>query len=340
MSALAMRVKSLSIMLISWCSGVIVFGLIGRNGAGKSTLIKLILGELEPTQGSISLGTSQNIAYFDQTRDQLDESQSVADNLSQGRESIEINGKQKHVMSYLSDFLFTPQRVRSPVSTLSGGEKNRLLLAKLFSKPANVLVLDEPTNDLDIETLELLEELVSEYKGTVLVASHDRDFVDNIVTSTLFIDDRGCTHEHVGGFDDLLRQYGSLWQDSNGLGSLAEDGQLLKADETKADETKADKKSGIQKQQKKQATSASVKSETKKIKLSYKLQHELDELPALIDKSEQSIAKIEQEMSSPKFFQSDHEHSSAVTKQLAEAQTQLETYFSRWEELDQMSQNI
>jgi ATP-binding cassette subfamily F protein uup len=290
--------------------------LIGRNGAGKSTLLKLILGQLEPTSGKVTLGTSIQVAYFDQTRSQLDENQSVADNLAQGRESIEINGQQKHVMSYLSDFLFTPQRVRSPVSTLSGGEKNRLLLAKLFSKPANVLVLDEPTNDLDIETLELLEELVSDFKGTVLLASHDREFVDQIVDGTLFIDDEGGVHEHVGGFDDLIRQYGDLWpvdKASKGINQEAAP-STVKPEAVNAPAAK------------------------KSVKLSYKLQRELEDLPQQIEKAEQAIADFEQKMAAPGFYQQDHAKVAALTDALSAQQAALEAYFLRWDELDAMSQ--
>lgn len=289
--------------------------LIGRNGAGKSTLIKLILGSLKPTTGTVDLGTSIQIAYFDQTREALRDDLSVADNLSEGRESIEINGQQKHVMSYLSDFLFTPQRVRSPVSTLSGGEKNRLLLAKLFSKPANVLVLDEPTNDLDIETLELLEELLTEYKGTVLLASHDREFVDQIVDSTLFIDDVGDVHQHVGGFDDLIRQYGQLWA---------------------ARSVKAEVQAAVVEDKKDVKSAEEPKKKT--VKLSYKLQRELEVVPKQIEEAELAIAELEAKMAAPDFFQQEHDAISQITDALAKQQGLLEEYFLRWQELDEMTQ--
>ncbi len=290
-------------------------GLIGKNGAGKSTLIKLILGELEPSEGTIIGGTNLKVAYFDQMRAQLDDEQTVFDSLAEGRDFIEVNGKDKHVMSYLGDFLFTPQRVRSPVSTLSGGEKNRLLLARLFSKQANVLVLDEPTNDLDIETLELLEELLCEYPGTVLLASHDREFVDQIVSSTAFIDDAGEVFNYVGGFDDLMRQHGQLWADrQNPPQSMPEEAfvELEPEPETVAKTVKVSKK------------------------LSYKLQRELDALPEDIAAQEALIAEKEAEMAAPGFFEKDHAVTSKVTEALAAANEHLEHLFERWDELDNM----
>ena len=281
-------------------------GVIGRNGAGKSTLIKLMLGELSAKEGEIRLGSKQQIAYFDQNRAMLDDTMTVSDTLSDGRDFIEINGQSKHVMSYLADFLFTPQRVRSPVSTLSGGERNRLLLAKLFSKQANILVLDEPTNDLDIETLELLEELVDGFKGTVIVISHDREFVDQIVTSTAFIADDGQVHSYVGGFNDLLRQHGELWSDH--------------------------KKAPIKEEA--AAVDVPVKVAKKETKLSYKLQRELDKLPQLIDDCETSIADLEQKMAAPDFYNQEHKQVADVSKQLEEQQSLLEKHYQRWSELD------
>ncbi len=286
-------------------------GLIGKNGAGKSTLIKLILGKLEPSSGQIKLGTNIEVAYFDQMREQLDDDMTVFDSLAEGRDYIEVNGKEKHVMSYLADFLFSPQRVRSPISTLSGGEKNRLLLAKLFSKQANVLVLDEPTNDLDIETLELLEELLCDYPGTVILASHDREFVDQIVTSTVFIDDVGKVFNYVGGFDDLLRQHGDLWP----LKSVMDSAKV----EAKLEEN---------------ATAQPANKPAKK--LSYKLQRELDDMPEAIAKLEASIENLEQQMAEPGFFDQDHQQVSKVTDQLSAEQEELEKLFGRWEELESL----
>jgi ATP-binding cassette subfamily F protein uup len=287
-------------------------GIIGRNGAGKSTLLKLILGELQPTKGAIHMGTKQHIAYFDQTRNELNDAISVADNLAEGRESIEINGQQKHVISYLGDFLFTPQRVRSPVSTLSGGEKNRLLLAKLFSKQANIIVLDEPTNDLDIETLELLEELIDAFKGTVLVVSHDREFVDQIVTSTLFIDDAGNVFDYVGGFDDLLRQHGQLWPQNE---------KNSKVESTPVEAKRVE-------------VVAPVEQPKKTVKRSYKEQRELEELPKKIEQLELSIAECEKQMASADFYQQSHEDVNKVIDQLAKLQHDLEFAFERWGELE------
>ncbi len=284
-------------------------GVIGRNGAGKSTLIKLMLGELSTNNGLIRQGSKQQVAYFDQNREALDENMTVADTLAEGRDFIEVNGQNKHIMSYLSDFLFTPQRVRSPVSTLSGGERNRLLLAKLFSKQANILVLDEPTNDLDIETLELLEELIDAFKGTVIVISHDREFVDQIVTSTVFIADNAKVFNYVGGYQDLLRQHGELWPSRK----------------DKEAQDAADEKTPVQVTQ---TSSAKVK------KLSYKLQRELEKLPALIDRCEQNIRKLEEEMSATDFYQQDHAVVTQVTNKLADQQALLEAHFERWAELE------
>lgn len=286
--------------------------LIGKNGAGKTTLLKLILGDLQPTTGTVRLGSKQQIAYFDQLRDQLDENLSVADNVSGGRDSIEINGRQKHIISYLGDFLFSPQRVRSPISTLSGGERNRLLLAKLFSKQANILVLDEPTNDLDVETLELLEELISSFEGTVIIASHDREFVDQIVTSTLFIDDQGRVHDYVGGFNDLLRQHGELWPD-------------------------AEAQSNNQPAEKVQPAAVEKKPASSKSKLSYKLQRELEKLPQQIEKIEQQISALEQAIADPGFYQQAGDVVSDKLQQLTDKQTELEDCFERWQELDAMN---
>ena len=181
-------------------------GLIGRNGVGKTTLLKLLLGQLEPQTGTVKTGTNLNIAYFDQYRSALDESKTVQDNVSGGRDMLEIGGKSRHVISYLQDFLFSPDRCRQPVSALSGGERNRLLLAKLFTRPSNILVLDEPTNDLDIDTLDLLEELLIDYKGTILLVSHDRAFLNNVVTSTLVFEGNAVINQYIGGYDDWLRQ--------------------------------------------------------------------------------------------------------------------------------------
>jgi ATP-binding cassette subfamily F protein uup len=185
-------------------------GFIGANGMGKSTLLKLLLGQIEPDQGSVKIGTKMELAYFDQLRDQLDLNKTVIENMAEGREFITINGRDRHVISYLQDFMFTPDRTRQPVKALSGGEQNRLILARLFSKPANVLVLDEPTNDLDMETLELLEEILLEFDGTILLVSHDREFLDNVVTSCIVFEGDGVVNEYVGGYADFIRHGGRL----------------------------------------------------------------------------------------------------------------------------------
>ena len=273
-------------------------GFIGRNGVGKTTLIKLLLGELTPQQGSIKTGTNLNIAYFDQYRSALDEEKTVQDNVSGGREMLEIGGKQRHVISYLQDFLFAPERCRQPVKALSGGERNRLLLAKLFTQPSNILVLDEPTNDLDIDTLDLLEELLIDYKGTVILVSHDRAFLNNVVTSTLVFDGSGTIEQYIGGYDDWLRQR-----------------KTEKA--TKVAAPKA------------QAKSAKISK-----KLSYNDQRELDGLPAEIEKMEIQIAATSELISKPGFYQGDRPSIEAVETQLAAEQKQLAECYARWELLE------
>ncbi|VAW55496.1 Bis-ABC ATPase Uup [hydrothermal vent metagenome] len=280
-------------------------GVIGPNGAGKTTLLRLLLGDLEPITGSIKNGTKLEVAYFDQFRAQLDDKSSVIDNLSQGREFVEINGDRKHVIGYLQDFLFAPERARSPVSMLSGGERNRLLLAKLFSKPSNILVLDEPTNDLDIETLELLEELVMEYKGTVLVVSHDREFVNNVVTSTLVFEGDAQVNEYIGGYDDWL-QYATA--------------RSKKQSKTEV----ADKKQ----------VSQNKKIEKSK-KLSYKDQRELDALPAQIENFEGEVKSLQQIMASDSFYKQDQEEIKKLQDQLLVAENSLSHCYTRWEELEQ-----
>ena len=273
-------------------------GFIGRNGVGKTTLIKLLLGELTAQEGTIKTGTNLNIAYFDQYRSALDEDKTVQDNVSGGRDMLEIAGKSRHVISYLQDFLFAPERCRQPVKALSGGERNRLLLAKLFTQPSNVLVLDEPTNDLDIDTLDLLEELLINYKGTVILVSHDRAFLNNVVTSTLVFDGSGTIEQYVGGYDDWLRQ-------------------------RKTEHTA-----------KAAAPMAQIKSSTPSIKLSYKDQRELDALPAEIEGLEVSISEISGQISEPGFYQIDRAAIEVVEGQLASAQKQLAESYARWELLE------
>ncbi|VAW51544.1 Bis-ABC ATPase Uup [hydrothermal vent metagenome] len=281
-------------------------GIIGPNGVGKTTLLRLLLGDLKPTTGTIKNGTKLEVAYFDQFREQLDDKTSVIDNLSQGREFVEINGNRKHVIGYLQDFLFAPERARSPVSMLSGGERNRLLLAKLFSKPSNILVLDEPTNDLDIETLELLEELVMEYTGTVLVVSHDREFVNNVVTSTLVFEGDAQVNEYVGGYDDWLRQS----KDS-----------VSKASSTAAKKTANN-------------NSAEAVNKAKPKKLSYKDQRELDALPAQIEKFENEVERLQSLMADDAFYKQEKQEIIKVQAQLEKSQKKLAHCYVRWEALE------
>lgn len=282
-------------------------GLVGPNGVGKTTLLRLLLGRLEPTSGKSELGTSLQVAYFDQLRDQLDEDKSVKDNLDRGADNITINGKSKHVISYLQDFLFTPQRANSPVNSLSGGERNRLMLAKLFIKPANVLVLDEPTNDLDVETLELLEDLLLNYEGTVIIVSHDRTFINNLVSSCLVFEGNGIIREYVGSYDDCMEQQ--------------KERVLAEAIKIKQPASTAKKK---------EAPSPS-KSSPKK--LSFKLQHELDNLPKAIEILEAKIGEIEVEMASSEFFKQDHAAAQQTTDNYQALQSELEDKYERWETL-------
>jgi len=286
-------------------------GIIGANGAGKTTLIKAILGMIEPTQGHIKLGTKLSVAYFDQTRGNLDPSKSLLENICDGRDFIEINGKQRHGISYLQDFLFTPDRLRQPIESLSGGEQNRAILAKIFSKPANLLVLDEPTNDLDMETLELLEEILLEFEGTVLLVSHDRSFMNNVVTSTIWLDGTGAVREYVGGYDDWLRQGGSLERTSN-------DTRDVQAAKAKRETPKSEP----------------AKAQAKKRKLSFKEQRELDQLPQQIEAAEQRIEELESLIAAPEFHTKPHSETEVVYAELSELQEQLEHYLERWMELE------
>ncbi len=285
-------------------------GIVGANGAGKSTLVRIMLGELTPTEGTVRLGTKLDVAYSDQLRGHLDGEKDLIDNVCGGQDFIEINGRKRHAISYLSDFLFSPDRVRMPVKALSGGELNRAVLARLFSKPANLLVLDEPTNDLDIETLELLEEILLNFEGTVLLVSHDRDFMDHVVTSLMVLDGAGGISEHVGGYSD--------WE--------ARGGRLVDAQAMQPAEKKTAKDSA--------KSAAPPASKVKKRKLSYKDQRELDGLPARIEKLEQRQVELAAAMSDPTFFKTDFDEVQRVTQELGEVEQQLETAFTRWNELD------
>ena len=282
-------------------------GIIGPNGVGKSSLIRMLLGELAVDSGSVRLGSKIQVAYFDQTRAQLDPEKTVLDNLNQGSETVTINGRQRHVISYLQDFLFPPQRVKSPVKSLSGGERNRLLLAQLFTRPANLLVLDEPTNDLDVETLELLEELLSEFDGTILLVSHDRAFLDNIVTSTFVFEGQGRIGEYVGGYEDWLRYQ-----------------QKLK----KKASTSGDKPASIK------APVSQPKAEVNKRKLSYKEQRELEMLPAKIEQLENEQQQLQQQVSDSGFYKQDSNDIAVTLAQLEKVATELEQAYARWEDLE------
>lgn len=274
-------------------------GIIGRNGAGKTTLLKLLLGQLEPTSGKVRLGSNQQIAYFDQLRQTLDENQTVQENVGDGADSVMINGARKHVMGYLQDFLFSPDRARTPIKYLSGGERNRVLLARLFSKPANILVLDEPTNDLDMETLDLLEERLMEFTGTVLTVSHDREFLNQVVTSTIVFEEDGV-REYVGGYDDWIRQ--------------------------RAEATETAKPAAVESR----PTPAPVKVR----KLSFKEQRELETLPATIEQLEAEIAQLHAEMANPQFYQQPGDKIAKAQAQLADKEAKLTHAYSRWEELE------
>ncbi|MEM7350838.1 MAG: ATP-binding cassette domain-containing protein, partial [Acidobacteriota bacterium] len=281
-------------------------GLIGDNGSGKTTLLRLLLGELPPSAGSVRHGTRLEIAYFDQLRAQLDEERTVLDNIADGNDRLVLHGKPRHALGYLQDFLFTPDRARSPVAQLSGGERNRLLLARLFAQPSNVLVLDEPTNDLDLETLDLLEQLLIEYPGTLLVVSHDREFLDQVVTSTLVLEGRGKVGEYVGGYSDWLQQ------------SRAADRA-----------PSAGKKSNAKK------ASAKPKADRPR-KLSYKEKLELEALPGRIESLENEQSELHTAMAAPDFYQRGGEAIANAKTRLSELEGELEVVYERWAVLEEI----
>jgi ATP-binding cassette subfamily F protein uup len=281
-------------------------GIIGPNGAGKSTLIKLLLGKLEPNSGTIKLGTNLQVAYFDQLREQLDDTKSVIDNVGDGYDSIEIGGRKKHIIGYLQDFLFTPERARTVVRYLSGGERNRILLAKLFAKPANVVVLDEPTNDLDTETLELLEEMLMEYKGTVLLVSHDREFLNNVVSATLAFEGNKVL-EYIGGYDDWSRQT-----------SYVPPGKTLGKKAARA----------------KQQAAAEEKTSAVKKKLSFKEQTELTSLPKTIEQLEAGLAAAHEVMADPDFYKRPGDVIATATEKMKRLENELATSYARWADLE------
>ena len=283
--------------------------IIGPNGSGKTTLLKTILGEIQPDEGKVEQGTNLEIAYFDQLREQLDEKRSAADNVSDGADFIEINGVRKHIMGYMQEFLFSPERARAPINALSGGERNRLLLARLFTKPANVLVLDEPTNDLDVETLELLEYTILQFPGTVLMVSHDREFIDNIATSTIAMEGNGKLNEYVGGYSDYLKQ-------------------TAEGPQSDAKKSKSSQSGG------KDKNSEGSKTQSK---LSYKFKRELDLLPVQIEKMERNKEKLEQQLADPETYQDGQTDLAKLQDEYAALEKEIATAYERWDELENMS---
>ena len=291
--------------------------LIGPNGIGKTTLLKLMLGNLTPTSGSVHCGTKLEVAYFDQYRLELDPEKTVMDNLAEGKQEVMVNGRSRHVLGYLQDFLFPPKRARTPVRALSGGERNRLLLAKLFLKPSNLLVLDEPTNDLDIETLELLEELVNDYQGTVLLVSHDRQFVDNVVTQCWFFEEKGHIGIYAGGYADALQQQ--------------QQAQPVKVSTVNSSQQPKKESNTTNNQNKESAVK-------KKVKLSYNEQRELAQLPSKIEQLEIAIADLQAQIGQSDFFNQPHDITGPVLQSLSDKEAELEAVFERWEQLEALSQ--
>lgn len=286
--------------------------LVGPNGCGKTTFIKLLLEQLSPTGGTIRCGTKLEIAYFDQYRVDLDPEKTVMDNVADGKQDIEVNGVKRHVLGYLQDFLFPPKRAMTPVKALSGGERNRLLLAKLLLKPNNLLILDEPTNDLDVETLELLEEILADYQGTLLIVSHDRQFIDNVATECYMFEGDGVLNKYVGGFFDAKQQQ------ANVLAAKMIDGDKQKRIVESAVEIKP----------------VTQSNRLRAIKLSYKEQRELEQLPLLLEELEEKLTTLQDEVSRPEFFGQSHEYTSTKLQELADKEQELEMAFLRWEELE------
>ena len=286
-------------------------GLIGNNGVGKTTLLRLLLGELQPQAGTLKLGTGLEVGYFDQLRQELDLEKSVAYNVGEGRTYINLNGKDRHVVGYLKGFLFSPKRSAMPVKALSGGERNRVILAKLFTRPANLLVLDEPTNDLDIETLEVLEQRLCEYTGTLIVVSHDREFLDNVVTSTIVFEEDGKVQEYVGGYSDWARR---------GLKLAVTDNPY--------------------EQERRKRAAAERRQNRKPTKLSYKDQRELDQLPAEIEQIETDIASLQETIAAPDFYTQDAELVQEKLQELSDMEAHLEQRIDRWGELESLQESL
>lgn len=291
--------------------------LVGNNGCGKTSFIKLLLGQLQPTSGKIRGGTHLDIAYFDQYRAELDPEKTVMDNVADGKQDIEVNGVKRHVLGYLQDFLFPPKRAMSKVKALSGGERNRLLLAKILLKPTNLLILDEPTNDLDVETLELLEEMLTDYQGTLIIVSHDRQFIDNTVTECYFFEGQGQLNKYIGGYHDAKQQQSQYFSQK----------QQASSKEASLDPSERAVKN------------KKVFDQPKKAKLSYKEQRELEQIPQLLESLEQQITSLQQEVSQPDFFQQEHLYTSSQLQRLATLEQQLEQAFTRWEALETKGNN-
>ncbi|WP_046003122.1 ATP-binding cassette ATPase Uup [Pseudoalteromonas rubra] len=284
-------------------------GLIGPNGVGKTTLLKILFGDIAPDNGKVKQGVNLEVAYFDQYREKLDEEKTVQDNVAEGKQEVQMGGRSRHVLGYLQDFLFPPARARTPVKALSGGEKNRLLLAKLFLKPSNVLVLDEPTNDLDIETLELLEEIINQYQGTILIVSHDREFIDNTCNSVWAFEGEGKVTEIVGGFSDFEAYRTQRQEQQKALEKLDKEKQQASDNKKSANKNKSGK-------------------------LSYKLKLELETLPGKVEALENELEEQQNLVNSPEFFKQDPETTQTALNHLADLESKLEAAFERWEELE------
>ncbi|MFA6426357.1 MAG: ATP-binding cassette domain-containing protein, partial [Phycisphaerae bacterium] len=275
-------------------------GIIGPNGMGKTTLLKLLLGEIHPTTGSVKLGTNVECAYFDQLGGQLELEKSLADNIGHGYDTIVINGRRKQIVSYLMDFMFTPSKSTSPVSNLSGGERNRLQIARIFTQPSNLLVLDEPTNDLDVETLELLEEMLIQYTGTVLIVSHDREFINNVVTSTLVLEGNGVVKEYAGGYDDWIVQ-------------------RKKTQNAEKEAAAKDKPQAVKR--------------PKPAKRTYQQNQEMQKLPGIVEKLEKQVAELHEQMLEPSFYKQDGAIIAKAGSDLEKFSSELAAAYKRWEEL-------
>ncbi|MDP8171695.1 ABC transporter ATP-binding protein [Pasteurella skyensis] len=296
--------------------------LVGANGCGKTTFIKLLLNELQPTSGTVHCGTKLEVAYFDQHRAELDLEKTVMDNVAEGKQDVEVNGVKRHVLGYLQDFLFPPQRARTPVKALSGGEKNRLLLAKLLLKPNNLLILDEPTNDLDVETLELLEEMLTNYQGTLIIVSHDRQFIDNTATECYFFEGDGVVNKYVGGYFDAKQQQDNVF-----------------ATREKSQKTVKKIPLAIEPKEVKQAVTSTQKN-AKKVKLSYKENLELEALPQKMEQLEAEIETLQQEVNSAELFAREPSYINAQLQKLADKEQELEQAFERWEELENIKNGV